>query len=331
MHGGKRVRQSKEAIDARRQREASKLKEYLALTDDVLARKKRRDWSRDAFEQTLQLLHINPEFYTVWNYRRNILLNGIFPESTAEKINTLLSNELSMTTAALKAHPKVYWIWNHRRWCLENVPDGPGGNDSEGDPHGWKKANWDRELFIVQKMLDADARNFLAWDYRRYVLASMPVPRSDASELAYTRRKIDANFSNFSAWHQRSKVFSSMWASGTLDPTKSREQEFELVTNAMYTDPNDQSVWMYHRWLIGTGEDLDILDREIGLIQDLLNEQPDSKWCMESLVYYKRLLSKHRPEKGDELTQECAGLLKELETLDPDRKRRYQEIAKSVQ
>jgi len=63
-----------------------------------------------------------------------------------------------MTMSALKANPKVYWIWNHRRWCLERLPDGPG---EEGDPnfHGWKQAAWDRELFVVEKMLDADPRN----------------------------------------------------------------------------------------------------------------------------------------------------------------------------
>jgi len=143
-------------------------------------------------------------------------------------------------------------VWNHRQWCLENVPDGPG--EEVADRYGWKKAKWDRELFVVEKMLDADARNFLAWNYRRYVLASMPVPRTEISELAYTTRKIEANFSNFSAWHQRSKVYTSLWDSGKLDAVKCQEEEFELVRNAMYTDPSDQSVWMYHRWLIGSGE-----------------------------------------------------------------------------
>lgn len=77
--------------------------------------------------------------------------------SSAEEVNDLLSNELAMTTVALKSHPKVYWLWTHRQWCLENVPDGPGQEDPE--IHGWKKANWDRELFVVEKMLDADSRN----------------------------------------------------------------------------------------------------------------------------------------------------------------------------
>ena len=60
-----------------------------------------------------------------------------------------------MTTAFLKQHPKIYAIWNHRRWCLEQVPDGP----TESDPNGWKMANWKKELYVVEKMLDVDARN----------------------------------------------------------------------------------------------------------------------------------------------------------------------------
>ena len=63
-----------------------------------------------------------------------------------------------------------------------------------------------------------------AWNYRRYVLASMPVKRPEGAELAYTKRKIEANFSNFSAWHQRSKVLGAMWSSGKLDRSKSIEE-----------------------------------------------------------------------------------------------------------
>lgn len=77
--------------------------------------------------------------------------------SEPKAINELLSDELVMTFAALKKHPKVYWIWNHRRWCLENIP--VGGDGGEGDEHGWRTAHWGRELLIVEKMLEADARN----------------------------------------------------------------------------------------------------------------------------------------------------------------------------
>ena len=114
-----------------------------------------------------------------------------------------------------------------------------------------------------------------AWNYRRYVLASMPVARDEKSELAYTTRKIEGNISNFSAWHQRSKVISSLLdgeqlskeafleegelVKETLEWSEMRGSEFELVRNAMYTDPNDQSVWMYHRWLVGLGEWLNLV------------------------------------------------------------------------
>lgn len=101
-------------------------------------------------------------------------------------------------------------------------------------------ANWKKEIFVVEKMLDADARNcelqhiplvYLvhclitvhAWNYRRYILSNMDNPPPPTAELAYTTKKIEANFSNFSAWHQRSKVLTSLWEAGKLDEITSRE------------------------------------------------------------------------------------------------------------
>ncbi|KAJ7582596.1 rab-protein geranylgeranyltransferase [Mycena floridula] len=332
MHNVKRVKQSREAIEAQKLKEKSKITAYLALSDEILTRKKSGDYSKEAFDLTTRILQLNPEFYTVWNYRRNILTNGIFKASSSQEINDMLSDDLAMTTTALKVHPKVYWIWTHRIWCLDNVPDGPGSADDDGDRDGWRKSYWDKEMLVVEKMLEADPRNFHAWRYRRYVLANMPIPRSETSELTYTKRKIESNFSNFSAWHQRSKVLSSLWAQGALDPVESKEKEFELVRDAMYTDPNDQSVWIYHRWLVGAGDNPEILHREIQIINELLDEQSDSKWCMESIVHYNRLLLRQHAtaESSEQLINESVRLLDSLCELDPGRSRRYDEISESI-
>ncbi len=75
--------------------------------------------------------------------------------STPVQINDVLSDDLSLTTTLLKQHPKVYWIWNHRQWCLRQVPDGP----TDADPNGWRQSYWNKELFVVEKMLEVDPRN----------------------------------------------------------------------------------------------------------------------------------------------------------------------------
>ncbi|KAG7086650.1 hypothetical protein E1B28_002589 [Marasmius oreades] len=321
MHNVKRVPLSEDALKAKQTREHAQLARYLNLTDTVLTKRKNKDYSNDAFESTTALLRDNPEFYTIWNYRRQILLRGIFPQSSAVQIKDILIQELSMTTEALRRLPKVYWIWNHRRWCLEAIPQGP-----DDDPTQWKQSVWNKELYVVERMLDTDPRNFHAWNYRRYVLANVAHPNSETHELAYTTKKIESSLTNFSAWHQRSKVLSSLWAKGTLS-LDSKEEEFDLVKNAIFTEPNDQSAWIYHRWLMGLGADKELLEREISVIQDLLDEQPDSKWAMDSLVHYKSLLIQTGPNADKlTLTNDCLRLLNDLRTIDPQRRTRYDDL-----
>ncbi|KAF8906800.1 hypothetical protein CPB84DRAFT_1822739 [Gymnopilus junonius] len=149
MHGIKRARLTEEEREARRRRELSKTDEFTKLSDATLARKKERDWSRDAFDLTTRLLQINPEFYTIWNYRRLILLNGLFVNAPAELVKDILLDELGMTMSALKAHPKVYWIWNHRRWCLEQIPYGPG---PVSESHMlWVQVNFTVSILVVTR------------------------------------------------------------------------------------------------------------------------------------------------------------------------------------
>ncbi|WVR06578.1 hypothetical protein IAU60_003610 [Kwoniella sp. DSM 27419] len=326
MHGVKRSRITPQAAEAKRIKELGKIEAYLALEQDVLSRKRSQAYTDESLGKTTQLLDLNPEFYTIWNFRREILLS-LFPSLPPEEVVGHLTSDLRLTTSYLLVHPKVYWIWNHRKWCLESVPAGPGESSK------WREEFWKGELKLVEKMLDADARNFHAWDYRRYVLASLPVQRPLENELKYTQSKIEANFSNFSAWHCRTKTLSAIWdkeQSSEADISQTKDQEFELITQALWTDPGDQSGWLYHRWLVGSEPPTEILQREIKNIRDLYEAEPDSKWCINALAHYVLLLSRDgttTPDDAARSRKEAGELYTKLQEVDPDRKQRYMDMA----
>src|SRR5579859_7516781 len=129
----------------------------------------------------------------------------------------MLISELQFLFLRLREYPKCYWIWLYRKWCLEVCPE----------------ADWDTELALVTKLLEADARNcrppprlpFLAfivlhchrsfstillsnvcmlitvhgWEYRRYVVASIEKAKGISlakKEFDYTTVKTN-NISNY--------------------------------------------------------------------------------------------------------------------------------------
>jgi geranylgeranyl transferase type-2 subunit alpha len=147
-------------------------------------------------------------------------------------------------------------------------------------------------------------RFFLAlvhcWHYRRFIAEHGKVAVS--SELAYTRVKIDQNFSNYSAWHQRSlllaaslntadDVVNTLSSGTTMTKTNESQRhekpeslivvvvvvEFELLQKAYYTEPNDQSTWVYHRWLVGQCKRFKTLARACSLSSLTVAERQSSK------------------------------------------------------
>ncbi|GAA5991418.1 hypothetical protein JCM5350_006919 [Sporobolomyces pararoseus] len=353
MHGVKRSRvpavaDSVEVERKKREKQLEQIKQYTTLVQDLQQRMKGEDYSQETLRLTTKVLSLNPEFHTGWSMRRTILLKSLLKDhddaaSGSSSRQEVLQGDLDLTNQSLKLNPKNYSVWEHRKWVLETMPD----------------ADWKFEIKMVELYLEKDGRNFHSWDYRRYLIDSIlnlsndpqrlalrskplpePLPTTE-TELGFTKKKISENFSNFSAWHYRTKLLSKLWEERGWQSEQHEErqkrvdQEFELVKQAIWSDPNDQSAWLYHRWLVGTGS-ISLVKREIEGIEELLEEEPDSRWCLDSLVHYKRLLvsllgsAEETREEREKLNLECKGMLDRLVEIDPMRANRYRDIGLQI-
>lgn len=163
------------------------------------------------------------------------------------------------------------------------------------------------ELGLCSLLLKEDQRNFHCWNYRRHIVSSGKCSHSD--EFKFSTEKIVENFSNYSAFHHRSIYIMAM-----LDQNckECLAQEFSIVENAIFTEPDDQSAWWYYQFLISQAtrrlfkqaalsqpftkahsDDikcyLKIIRSHIELMNSLLDLENKSKWamvCLASLYQY---------------------------------------------
>ncbi|XP_068127555.1 geranylgeranyl transferase type-2 subunit alpha [Hyperolius riggenbachi] len=238
MHGRIKVKTTLEQQEAKRKEREKKLQLYVSATQDALNKREVGQLDKEALELTTQILSLNPDFASLWNLRREVFL-ALGNERSEEKIRSLYVGELSFLESCLRVNPKSYGTWYHRCWVMNHMPE----------------PDWARELQLCNRFLEIDERNFHCWDYRRFVTQSSLVPVTD--ELELTSNLITKNFSNYSSWHYRSKLLPQIHPDPQRRGRLSEEallSELELVQNAFFTDPNDQSAWFYHRWLLGRGD-----------------------------------------------------------------------------
>lgn len=87
------------------------------------------------------------------------------------------------------------------------------------------------------------------WNYRRFILHLLE--RKPSSELEYLYGMLD-DVQNYSAWHNRSSLLVEYSEQEGIPLSEVINQEYDLCTNAFYTEPSNQSAWIYHRWLLST-------------------------------------------------------------------------------
>lgn len=175
----------------------------------------KHEYTIETLKQTSELLASNPEYYTVWNYRRQVLRYQFTQAAdpgddvAASPITQLITSDLHFLIPLLKSFPKCYWIWNYRLWLLDEA--------RRLLPLTEARQMWQQELALVGKMLTLDSRNFHGWGYRRFVVETLKelgtaeeATSMTQKEFEYAKKMIGANLSNFSAWHYRTKLIQSL-------------------------------------------------------------------------------------------------------------------------
>ncbi|CAL5430543.1 unnamed protein product [Camellia sinensis] len=196
-------------------------------------------YTKEALEVNAKLLEANPEYLTAWNYIKFAVEHILSHSETDTEIDpdfikSIYSEELRVTERALAKNYRSYGAWYHCKWVL-----------SKGH------SSLDQELQLLGVFLKKDSRNFHAWNYRRFVAALKN--RSDEEELHFTTDLINENFSNYSSWHNRSVIMSHLLekrAQGSFSKEKVLTEEYDLVHQALFTNPDNQSGWFYHLWLL---------------------------------------------------------------------------------
>nr|POE65941.1 geranylgeranyl transferase type-2 subunit alpha [Quercus suber] len=330
-----------------REKERKQIEQYKRLEQDVVAR-----------------VGQNPEYYTIWNHRRRLLLDVFKRELESEplvesqdvsaaaasgltpaqrEISLLITEDLQFLVPLLRQYPKCYWIWNHRSWLLSTATINlPASNALE---------LWKVELGLVGKMLGVDSRNFHGWGYRRRVveeLERLSGKSMTEQEYEYTTKMIHTNLSNFSAWHARSQLIPRLLnerAASTDARKRMLDNELELITTALYTDAYDQSLWFYHQYLMATLEDdekLSILqpcssadrrlylEQELDSIMEMLDGAEDCKYIYQALLEYSARYMVEEAENSKITKSEMGQWLQELRKIDPLREGRWKDLEKKL-
>jgi geranylgeranyl transferase type-2 subunit alpha len=270
---------------------------------------------------TQQCLERNTKAYSVWFHRKWLITNHHHhhqqQQQSSAHASHVLDRELDLTSQFLQLDERNFHCWNYRRFVIGLCGDRIVGS-SDSQDGGGGEWTWLRLLPTMTHVSSTMGRQVGTSTTSATTTTTMCTTPEQLEQLQalvesewnFTTTKIHANFSNGSAFHYRSKLLP--YRHIEVEP------ELELIHNAIFTEPDDQTAWWYLEYLLpffSTSQ----LEEEKGLLQELVEDHP-SKWVWLGLY---NVLSRMEGKQEDASILNCLG---QLMNLDVDRKARYESL-----
>jgi len=306
---------------------------------DLLQAHSLMDWQKEQ-SVTQQALQANPKSYGAWHFRKWCLQQHLIAsnnDSNSDK-NDILEQEIQLTALFFQRDERNFHCWSYRRfvvscclWNSGNTDD--GGGATPPPPLGeWKIGDGDSNLWMGAQLM-APCQTNETTESERTTNADA-VSFIIEKEWVFTEEKIRDNFSNFSAFHCRSKLLPLLLDLGKQSLETLISNEFDMVLNAVFTEPDDQTAWWYQRFLLDfistatNDEQNDFVDRvlqsHIDQLRELKEEYPSGKWVLTGFLQCLQ------SSKGSNAT-ECRSVIEQLLDIDPDRKERYRSLSRKLE
>lgn len=308
------------------------------------------------FDLTANCLRRNPKAYGSW-FHRKWTVRRVLSSSTAEqdKVRVLLDTELKLCKDFLSMDERNFHCWNYRRFVVAAIVglENPESLDGSWD---WASSNG---VVMGPQIKNGNPKKPEATCETKEKGTSVLL-----KEWEFTTEKITANFSNYSAFHYRSKLLPLLLHS-QLENEESEDAiyrrklelgrgELELLQQAVFTEPDDQTAWWYHRFIIASFLDtpdrilfhsdssmlqdfVNLLEEEVSTIQELIEAEDGlCKWGQLALhMLLDKLISISMQRPSDDLGVHSNSMewkrdqndcLDKLIEMDPVRMKRYQSM-----
>ncbi|TVY15448.1 Geranylgeranyl transferase type-2 subunit alpha [Lachnellula arida] len=250
-HGLPRPATTTQRTEEELKEEQRQIQEYRDLEDLIRTKIAERQYTVEVLQLTSKLLKKNPEYYTIWNVRRRLLIHCLFskPSDSSSPSKELPNTSPTATTKASSTDSSS--SPSNTTAAATTIPHNPASRN-----HGRNGTTLDlirADLEFLFPIMISYPKCYWVWNYRLWLLqqANERLEPDIARELWNGELKLVSKMlvkdsRNFHGWGYRRMVVSQL-ESTALHGKSMTEAEFEYTTK-MITSPKGLSNFSaFHR------------------------------------------------------------------------------------